>query len=957
MIPAEAIAEVKARHDIVAFIESCGVALKRHGEGFLGLCPLHGDTRPSLSVSPAKQSWCCLGACSPSGKVTGGDVIEFARRFWGVSFREALTRLGSTVSVDLPSPVRPLAAVRPLSSHRRAPSGRGPTDLLSRVAGVYHQSFLLSEKARDYAAARGLTKPDLLSALPIGYADGSLLDTAPEGSETWEALRALGVVTATGRELLSGCLVVPLRDLSGTVVSLYGRRVEVPVEMSAEPPDRPRHFYLPGPRRGLVNASCLATTDELILTESVIDALSFLEAGIPNAVPLYGTSGWTPDHDALLERHRVRSVLLALDADEAGRKAAEALSRTLTSRGLRVTDVLLPAKDPNALLVAEGPDGFRTTWKRLVTEAAREAARGAGAPAPAPQASGPRALEGPAAKEEKTDESKDASLDAASLAAPALVLDETGAYLLAFDARAYRVRGLSVMGVDRLRVNVRVNASSRFHVDTLDLYSSRARQVFAETAARTLALPEGSVADLHDELALLVDALEKERLSLRRKGTSPAAVEPAPLTPAAEAEAMALLRGDLLGRLREDFRAVGLVGEETALLIGYLALVSRKLREPLSILFCARSGAGKSALQDRLCDFCPPEDLVKYTRISGQVLFYKDQKALEHKLLAVDEEDGAAQAAYALRSLLSSGYLSCSVTRTDPQTGRQVADDRRVDGPTTVFLTSAHPEALDYETRNRFVLLTVDESREQTRRILALQRWGETAEGLKAREERTAVYRKHHDLQRLLKPLDVVIPMELPYPSGWLILRREQRKYLTLVKALALLHQHQRPRKTLTVDGRTVEYVEATQADVEIGRELSRLILRRNLDELSPPSRSLLSAMQELVDGKKAAAEKAGAATAARPAGPRQRPEPGPLSPSSSGRRYVLGREKGEEERVLIGRHELQKATGLSYWHVRTYLAQLVEYEYVALVKTGQGQKALYELLHEAAEEDPWAAA
>lgn len=956
MIPAEAIAEVKARHDIVAFIESCGVVLKRHGEGFLGLCPLHGDTRPSLSVSPAKQSWCCLGACSPNGKVTGGDVIEFARRFWGVSFREALTRLGSTVSVDLPSPVRPLAAVRPLSSHRRAPSGRGPTDLLSRVAGVYHQSFLLSEKARDYAAARGLTKPDLLSALPIGYADGSLLDTAPEGGETWEALRALGVVTATGRELLSGCLVVPLRDLSGTVVSLYGRRVET----SAEPADRPRHFYLPGPRRGLVNASCLATTDELILTESVIDALSFLEAGIPNAVPLYGTSGWTPDHDALLERHRVRSVLLALDADEAGRKAAEALSRTLTSRGLRVTDVLLPAKDPNALLVAEGPDGFRTTWKRLVAEAAREAARGAGAPAPAPQAVVSRAPEGPAAKKEKTDEPKGASLDAASLDAPALVLDETGAYVLAFDGRAYRVRGLSVMGVDRLRVNVRVDASSRFHVDTLDLYSSRARQTFAETAARTLALPEGSVADLHDELALLVDALEKERLSLRRKGTSPAAVEPAPLTPAAEAEAMALLRGDLLGRLREDFRAVGLVGEETALLIGYLALVSRKLREPLSILFCARSGAGKSALQDRLCDFCPPEDLVKYTRISGQVLFYKDQKALEHKLLAVDEEDGAAQAAYALRSLLSSGYLSCSVTRTDPQTGRQVADDRRVDGPTTVFLTSAHPEALDYETRNRFVLLTVDESREQTRRILALQRWGETAEGLKAREERTAVYRRHHDLQRLLKPLDVVIPMELPYPSGWLILRREQKKYLTLVKALALLHQHQRPRKTLTVDGRTVEYVEAAPADVEIGRELSRLILRRNLDELSPPSRSLLSAMQELVDEKKAAAAKAGAAAAARPAGPRQRPEPavsGSSASPSPGRRYLLGREKPEEERVLIGRHELQKATGLSYWHVRTYLAQLVEYEYVALVKTGQGQKALYELLHEAAEEDPWAAA
>ncbi len=938
MIPAEAIAEVKSQHDVAAFIESCGVVLKRHGEGLLGLCPLHEDRRPSLSVSPSKQYWCCLGACSSNGKITGGDVIEFARRFWGVSFRDALTRLGASTSIDLPSPpMRPLAAVRPLAAHRRGPSGagRGPGDVLSRVVAAYHQAFILSEKARDYAAARGLTKPEVLAALPIGYADGSLLETAPEGSEAWEALRSLGVVTASGRELLSGCLVFPLRDLSGTVVSLYGRRVELNAE-----PDRPRHFFLPGPRRGLVNGACAATTDELILTESVIDALSFLEAGLPNAVPLYGTSGWTPDHDALLERQCIRSVLLALDADEAGRRAAAALSRTLTSRGLRVTDVVLPAKDPNALLVAEGPDGFRTTWKRLVTEAARSA----GAAAPAPQAlTSPKPTEEPAAKEENPAEPRDASLDA-----PALTLDETGAYVLAFNARSFRVRGLSAVGVDRLRVNVRVDEAGRFHVDTFDLYSSRSRQTFAETAARTLALPEGSVADLHEELSLLIDALEKERLSLRRKGNGAAVVEAPPLTPAAEAEAMALLKGDILGRLREDFLAAGLVGEEMGLLIGYLALVSRKLKEPLSVLFCARSGAGKSALQDRLCDFCPPEDLVKYTRISGQVLFYKDQKALEHKLLAVDEEDGAAQAAYALRSLLSSGYLSCSVTRTDPQTGRQVADDRRVDGPTTVFLTSAHPEALDYETRNRFVLLTVDESREQTRKILQLQRWSETLEGLKAREERSSLYKRHHDAQRLLRPLDVVIPMQLTYPSGWLILRREHRKYMALVKAVTLLHQHQRPKRTLTVEGKAVEYVEATEADVEIARGLAGVILRRNLDELSPPSRSLLQALQDLVDEKKTAT------AATRPAaGPRQRPAAGaPLE-----RRYLLGREKAEEERYLVDRHELQKATGLSYWHVRTYIAQLVEYEYVAVVRSAQGKKALYELLHEAAEEDPWAGA
>ncbi len=924
MIPAEAIAEVKARHDIVAFIESCGIVLKRHGEGFLGLCPLHGDTRPSLSVSSAKQSWCCLGACSPNGKVTGGDVIEFARRFWGVSFREALTRLGSTVSVDLPSPVRPLAAVRPLSSHRRAPSGRGPTDLLSRVVGVYHQAFLLSEKARDYAAARGLTKPDLLAALPMGYADGSLLETAPEGSETWETLRALGVVTATGRELLSGCLVVPLRDLSGTVVSLYGRRVE----MSAEPADRPRHFYLPGPRRGLVNAPCLATTDELILTESVIDALSFLEAGIPNAVPLYGTSGWTPDHDALLERHRVRSVLLALDADEAGRKAAEALSRTLISRGLRVTDVLLPAKDPNALLVAEGTGGFRTTWRRLVAEAAREAACGAGAAAPAPQASGSRDPEGPAAKEEKED---------GSLAASALTRDSEGAYALDLGARTWRVKGLSAFGVDRLRVNVRVDQDARFHVDTFDLYSARSRQAFVDAAVKALRLDEGEGAVLAEEIALLIASLERERLSLRQgKGE---AAEPVVMSASDREEALSFLRGDIVEALKADFLAMGCVGEETALLTGYLALVSRKLDKPLSVLFCARSGAGKSLLQDSLSELVPPEDLVKYTRISGQALFFKDENALRHKLVVVEEEDGASSAAYALRSLISSGVLRASITRTDPRTGRQVAEDYVVYGPVSVFLTSAHPEVLDYETRNRFVLLTVDESPEQTRRILKWQRWEETAEGLLARHRSKAVQKKHHDAQRLLEPLEVVIPVDLPFPESHLILRREQKKAQRLLKAIALLHQHQRPRKTMKDPGRAagvIEYIEVTEQDVAIARDLLPLILERNLDELSPPTRALLLQIEKLVEEKRKAA----------PSAPARPPAPS-LGAASSLR--LRRPDEADEAHLLVSRQEIQKATGLSYWHVRTYMPQLVEYEYLAEAR-GRNGRTLYRLLREGEE-------
>ncbi len=349
MIPAETIAEVKARVELVGFIEAQGIELKRAGKGYLGLCAFHDDTRPSLSVDAEKQYWCCLGACSSGGKVVGGDVIEFARRLWGVSFRQALERLGGEVSVQL-TPRAPRsssrASLRLVREGMRPHGSSGPSrppravspSLLAQVVAVYHQGFLASAEAKAYAAARGLTSPDLLSALPMGYADGSLLERAPEGSETLEQLRAFGVIRTDeegrhARELFSGCLVVPLRDLAGQVVSLYGRAVD-----DARPV---RHLYLPGPRRGLVNAQCAATCEELILTESVLDALSFLQAGIPNAVPLYGTNGFTPDHEALIEKHRIRRVVLALDSDDAGRKASAALAEKLRVRGVEALDVVL----------------------------------------------------------------------------------------------------------------------------------------------------------------------------------------------------------------------------------------------------------------------------------------------------------------------------------------------------------------------------------------------------------------------------------------------------------------------------------------------------------------------------------------------------------------------------------------------------------------------------------------
>lgn len=651
MIPAETVADVRSRHELVAFIESAGVKLRRRGRDHVGLCPFHNDTEPSLSVSATKQWWCCLGACSAGGKKLGGDVIEFARRLWSVSFVEAVARLGGETTAQLTTSRPKLRVVKKTNGNGNG-DGTHERDLLPQVVGYYHQTLSSSLPAKQYLMQRGITNPDLITALQIGYADGSLMERAPEGSETWNALAARGVITGNGRELMNGCITVPLRDLHGNVVGLYGRAVE-----------RDQHLYLPGPHRGLVNAGCAATTDELVIAESILDALSFLETGISNVVPIYGVNGWTPDHDALLDHHRVRRVVLSLDNDEAGHTAASALTQKLTARGVAVRVVQLPAKDANELLVRDGVVTFATTWKQLIAP-----------PAPVPIAA-------TAAKEKST--SPDVALDA-----------DSGSYTIRFESRTYRVRGLSAFGVDRLRVNVRVEDGSRFHVDTLDLYAARTRKTFIEATADVFRGGPATLPVIASEIAVVIETLEAQRLSLRSEGKKNDNAKVA-MSAADRDEALRFLRDPkLLDHLRDDFASVGCVGEESSMLIGYLAAISRKLDEPLAVLFCARSGAGKSNMQDRITDFIPPEELIRYTRITGQALFYQDEDALKHKVLALDEEGGATDAIYSLRILQSSGSLSVSATRTDPETGKHRAEHYEVHGPTSIFLTTAHPEAL-----------------------------------------------------------------------------------------------------------------------------------------------------------------------------------------------------------------------------------------------------------------------
>ena len=215
---------------------------------------------------------------------------------------------------------------------------------------------------------------------------------------------------------------------------------------------------------------------------------------------------------------------------------------------------------------------------------------------------------------------------------------------------------------------------------------------------------------------------------------------------------------DLLSRILEAFELIGFTGEEVNKLVGYLAAVSRKLEDPISVCIQSRSAAGKSALQDAILGFVPPEDVVRYTRLTGQALFYKEGDSLKHKIVAIEEAVGAEAAIYAIRTMQSANQVSVASAGRDPNSGKMQTEENKVQGPTPFFMTTTAPE-IESETASRFAFLTMDESAEATARIQAAQRSLKTLEGMRAKTRKERIIRLHQNAQRLLETgLKVVIP-------------------------------------------------------------------------------------------------------------------------------------------------------------------------------------------------------
>lgn len=321
---------------------------KRSGQNLFGLCPFHSEKTPSFSVSPSKQIYHCFGC----GK--GGSVINFIMEIENLSFSDAVEFLARRAGMAVPE--------------RQGDTGRKKRErmyALNRDAARFFYEQLGTEdgrRASEYMARRGIS-PSTARRFGLGCAPNSwsrLMDAMlDKGYTEWE-LSDAGLVKRGQKEncydTFRDRLMFPVIDVRGNVIGFSGR-----ILGDGEPK------YLNTPETLVfskshnlfgLNLAKKSKSGYIILVEGNIDVVSLHQAGFDNAVASLGTS-LTPEQARLISRFK-NEVVIAYDADEAGRKASQRAISILEKLELKVRVLTVSgAKDPDEFIKAKGAEAFR----------------------------------------------------------------------------------------------------------------------------------------------------------------------------------------------------------------------------------------------------------------------------------------------------------------------------------------------------------------------------------------------------------------------------------------------------------------------------------------------------------------------------------------------------------------------------------------------------------------------
>lgn len=851
------IAEIKQRLTLKEVLEHYG--LKPDKQNRLN-CPFHPDKTPSMQVYYKTQTAYCFSSnCPTHGKSL--DVIDFIMHMEQTDKHRAILKAEELIN-GTASPVQKLTRVAVL------------TNMFTYFKNAVHNS----KPAREYLESRGLD----YGRTETGYNSGQFHHGTRKDNGLIEACLKYGLLldkghtnNRTGEKAYSpfgkGGVVFPLRNSEDQITSLYFR--------STADDRQARHFYLRD-RQGLYPAYPKQKTTKLILTEAIIDAATLLQIpGIADdhgILACYGTNGLTEEHiEAIQPLSNLEEIVFFFDGDAAGlegvRKQGEKLKGSLPA--VKISRVNTPdSEDVNSLYVNHA-DSAEELFRHLLDSRV---------PLDAPNGSLYSSNEKKETREhiplktEQEDHQRDqngsdeikkevrkqviqlaANEPPKSVPQPKLGsqkptsgpdhaagrFDTTNPHRIVYftDTAHYYVKGGVRQEPDRLQISLMVegkgNNSYNRYRNRLDLYENKQTERIAREAAEKLNLR----ADLLElDLCRLTDLLEdyRDRQTNERPHQPKVTLDN---TVTGQCKDF-LSKPNLIQRFNGLIGKAGVVGEENNRVFLFCIAASCGMPDTLHALIQGSSGSGKTHLLVKISSFIPDEDVKRFTRVTESSFYNYGMYDLKNKLICLEDLDGMKEEAQlAFRELQSREMLSSSTTGQDEK-GNNRAYEKIVYGPIASMACTTKGEIYE-DNMNRCFLIAVDETKEQTQRIIRYQ--NQKASGkIDGQEERKSTEFIQNCI-RMLKPCEVVNPYadKVNLPEEAHKIRRLNGLYQSFVKQMTLMNQYRRKKDG---KGRLITEKEDLQVAAEI--MFDSIVLK--IDELDGSLRLFYEQLKTYIKGK-----------------------------------------------------------------------------------------------------------
>ena len=812
------ITEIKQQLTLAQVLQYYGLKPDKH---LRLLCPFHDDKAPSLQVYyKTHTTYCFSSNCKTHGRAM--DVIDFVMHKENCTKHEAIEKCKQLIGGAVSNPAEALTRVA----------------ILSKMFIYFKNALHSSKPAQEYVKSRALdaTKTE------IGYNTAQFHHGARKDDALIESCVQVGLLAPWGTNTREGgqaykpfakySIVFALRNEVNQVAGLYFR--------STINNEDQRHFYLKD-RQGLYPKYPAPETTKLILTESIIDAATLLQSeeitGDYNVLALYGTNGLTQEHiTAITALPHLTEIILWLNADEAGEAATKKYGAQFKELlpAVHITEVQMPAgEDINSLAQAHSE-------KQIFTDLLND------------RRDFFLSNENTAAAKLIIDSSVERKKTAEIIEQhPAQELDASNPLKVRYssDTAHYYIQGGIPRQVDNMKIMLVVESkeTSIKARNRIDLYEDKQVERLCKEVAEKLSMRRDLLeADLY-RLTNLLDSY-RENQQAAPAPLAQSGIEGRPLTARERSELESFCRKPkLIKRLNELLGNAGIVGEERNRIFLLIIATSHKMPETLHALIQGSSGSGKTRLLKQITDCMPKENVTKLTRLSDKVLYNYPENYFINRLLCLEDIDGLSEEAeFAFRELQSNGELN-SATSIKLDNGQITSGQKTVKGPIASLACTTRGEIYE-DNMSRVFLIAVDESTEQTKRIIEYQ--NKKAAGLIDHRREQEIKTFLQNFVSILKPYEVINPyaalIELPQEAHKI--RRLNDLLQSFVKMITILGQYQRKKDER---GRLITEIEDVETAIHI---LFESILLK-VDELDGSLRQFYENLKAFIAKKGRACE------------------------------------------------------------------------------------------------------